>query len=212
MATQPAEPVTGPRYQQYMPLSELQGNLDNPKAHDLDGLEASMQRLGFVEPITVDERTGLLVSGHGRVDTLKARKDAGRELPEGIVERDGEWFAPVNRGWHSADDAEAKAALVALNRHVEQGGWLPRKLHDVLDELRTDSAHGLDGVGYTADALDKLAQELARETPPPTGADDEEGRLNVRYSVMVDCAGEKQQVELLERLAGEGFECRALLL
>ena len=35
--------------------------------------------------------------------------------------------------------------------------------------------------------------------------------LPEQYLVLVKCRDEKQQVELLERLGGEGLECMALL-
>jgi hypothetical protein len=32
-----------------------------------------------------------------------------------------------------------------------------------------------------------------------------------QYCVLVECASEKQQVELLEKLHGEGYKCKALI-
>lgn len=168
VATVTEGPVTGPRYQEYMRLSELRGNLANPKSHDLPLIEQSMGRFGYIEPITLDERTGLLISGHGRVDGLKARKDGGRTPPEGVVtDADAEWWVPVNRGWSSTDDVEAEAALVALNETTTAGGWVEDKLIAALNRQR-ESVHGLTGTGYNEETLKRLIEAAP---PPEPGGD-----------------------------------------
>ena len=62
---------------EYLPLSHLQVAPRNPKRHALDQLGASIGRFGYVEPIIVDERTGRLVAGHGRRDSLLRMPELG---------------------------------------------------------------------------------------------------------------------------------------
>jgi hypothetical protein len=79
----------------------------------------------------------------------------GDELPRGVLlGDDGAWTIPVDRGYASTDDEEALALIIALNRHVEQGGWQPAPLTDALEQLA--SGRGLDGIGYTSADLDLL--------------------------------------------------------
>ena len=146
-----------------MPLGELASNPQNAKLHDLDGVQSSIQRFGMVELITLDERTGQIVSGHGRRDTLAMMRDAGEPPPEDVQVKDGEWLVPVVRGWSSKDDNEAAAATVALNRYVETGGWDQGLLADLLQGV-AELPGGLQGVGYSND---DLADLLALVAGPP---------------------------------------------
>lgn len=149
-----------PRWVEYESVDALVANPKNPKAHDYDGLAESMDRFGYVDAVVVDDRTGLLVSGHGRVEYLRGRRAAGEDPPAGVtVAADGEWLVPVQHGWESSDDAEALAAVVALNRHVESGGWELEPLSAAL-ALVSDAA-GLNGTGFTEVDLGLLLDELA---------------------------------------------------
>lgn len=150
------------RWIEYRPLHSIIPAPVNPKGHALDELRASIERFGFIEPVIEDSRTGRLHAGHGRLETLAAAELAGLEPPEGIGRAGGRWTVPVVCGWSSANDDEAKAALVAVNRLVERGGWNVPDLSKMLDELR--AGPGLAGTGYTAPDLDAMLASLA---PPP---------------------------------------------
>lgn len=129
----------------------------NPKAHDLETIDASVGRFGIIDTIATDGRTGYIVSGHGRTKTLTAMKARGESPPEGVIlDKDGEWLVPVAVGWSSRTDAEAAAALIALNRTTELGGWVDESLLALLDELGDD----LDGVGFTEADREALAHLL----------------------------------------------------
>lgn len=144
----------------YVRLDQLVPALANPKAHDQDGLAASFDRFGYIEPIVEDDRTGRLLSGHGRLDQLQALYEAAHAAPDGIdVDEDGMWLAPVVRGWSSADDDEAQAAVIAVNRLVEKGGWEVEALAEQLEHLLTTPA-GLDGTGYIEPDLTALLASL----------------------------------------------------
>lgn len=145
---------------EYLPLDEVKPAKRNPKLHDDASLDASLDRFGFTEPVLLDERTGRLVAGHGRLERLRQARDRGDAAPEGIqVLRDGTWKIPVIRGWASRDDAEAEAYLVASNRIVETGGWDLPELADLLGAVQSTD-RGLEGVGYLDDDLDALLDSL----------------------------------------------------
>lgn len=157
-----------PRRTEYMPLDDLVKRMDprNPKGHDDAGIEASLRRFGYTTPIEVDERTGLLVAGHGRIDNLRTAWVRGDAVPEGVVlrERDGQWLVPVQRGWESTNDDEALAYMVATNWLVPAGGWTD-DLAPLLAELaQTDG--GLPP-GVSTDDLERLLAELDPQPAPP---------------------------------------------
>lgn len=146
-----------PRRLDYLPIDDLQGHPENPKDHDLGLLDESFDRFGFTEPVLLDERTGRLIAGHGRLERLRLRRDEGAAAPPGVVvRRDGTWTVPVIRGWSSADDDEARAYLVASNRITEAGGWHDDLLGPLLDDLRRASEDGLAGIGFSTDDVDAL--------------------------------------------------------
>lgn len=127
-------------------LGSLKRNPMNPKEHDEDLLHKSLSTFGYVEPIVMDERTGYMISGHGRQEVLQNLFDEGSEPPEGIEVQNGEWMVPVVSGWASQDDTEVHAVLVALNRTTERGGWNDSNLLAILQSL---SEHDLlDVTGY----------------------------------------------------------------
>lgn len=152
---------------EYQALDDVIPADRNPKDHDEQLIGASIGRFGFVEPPVVDERTGKLVGGHGRVDELRRRRDAGQDPPEGVrVDGAGVWLIPVMRGWSSASDDEAYAAGIALNRIGERGGWVRDELYDMLDGLsRTDD--GLLGLGYDQADMDLMLAEAERAKMEP---------------------------------------------
>lgn len=153
---------------EYVPLDQLAPATRNPKRHDHERLGESIDRLGFIESVVLDERTGRLVGGHGRCDHLAMLRAAGDPPPDGVVlADDGEtWLVATTRGWASADDAEAQVALVALNRVGEAGGWDPRGLVELLTEVNGADG-GLTGTGYTPNDLAVLLSSVAEPSAPP---------------------------------------------
>jgi DNA modification methylase len=140
---------------EYVPLSSLQIAARNPKKHALDQLGGSISRFGYVEPIIIDERTGRMVAGHGRRETLLRMRDSGEQPPTGVTQKDNDWFVPVVRGWASKSDKDAEAYLLASNRHVELGGWDDPELAKLLQEI------DLEGTGFTQDDLIELLDATA---------------------------------------------------
>lgn len=142
----------------YMPLSSLIRAPRNPKDHDIGQIDTSMNRWGYTAPVTVDERTGRLVAGHGRLETLVGKQGRGDSAPSHIREERGEWLVPVIRGLSFNSDADAEAYLVADNRLTELGGWNTQELADVLSSWEGELA--FEGVGYDRDDLDSMLHDL----------------------------------------------------
>jgi hypothetical protein len=148
-----------PRWIEYVALDELRPHPDNPKAHDVEELRASIDRFDFTEPHLVDERTGLLISGHGRREVLLLLRDEGADPPDGVLSAstaNGAWSVPVVRGWSSRDDAEAKAYLAAANQLTTRGGWDDRGLLTLLNDL--SAGPGLVGTGFGGEDVERLTR------------------------------------------------------
>lgn len=148
--------ISDQRRLEYVPLDELIPAEHNPKRHDLPAIGRSIDRFGYVEPIVVDERTGRLVAGHGRLEQLAAAKAAGADAPDGVVATDRGWRVPVLRGWASRSDADAAAYLAASNRLVELGGWDDVELGTLLADVTAVDAELATIAGFDAAELSRL--------------------------------------------------------
>lgn len=193
---------------EYMPLKAIKGAALNPKLHDVGALGQSLKRFGFTEAPTLDERTQRLVAGHGRIELLTALKARGKKPPDGVdVGKDGDWLVPVQRGWASKDDTEARAYVVASNKTSEAGGWDEDKLAAELAAIADDSVMALLGTGFDDDALAKLVGEDAGGGKRAGGS----RTTQAVFQVLVEVDGEAAQAKLLTKLESEGYKCRPLL-
>lgn len=154
------------RHIEHISLEELRADPGNPKGHSIEDITDSVGRLGFIEPVVTDGRTGYLISGHGRVETLTNLRNAGEPAPDGILVDPvtDEWLIPTVTGWESENDDEALAALIALNRTGEKGGWVDPQLLASLDRL-AQREDGLLGVGYGEQDIEALRRRLEGLTP-----------------------------------------------
>ena len=143
--------------QDRVPLERFQALPRNPKEHDIGAILLSLQRFGFIEPVVVNEITGHLLSGHGRVMALRVMKADGHKPPDGITTSDGSWLVPTD--FVPVPEDQEEAAAVALNRTVELGGWDESMLAQVLGDLASGEI-GLDGTGYDTQELDGLLRLL----------------------------------------------------
>ena len=190
---------------EYLPLSEIVGADNNPKDHDIGQIYQSIKRFGFTQPIMMNENTGKLLAGHGRLQTLQTMKDAGEKLPNRIKEKDGDWLVPVLKGISFEDDMEAQAYLIADNRLTELGGWNTGDLVESLQEM-IENGLDLDGIGYDFDDLENLVLDIDRDTfevEAMPEADDEETSVKIqvgRYRFKIE---PEQFYKWEERIAAE---------
>jgi hypothetical protein len=153
---------------EYVPLSELERWPRNPKKHDEPGIDASLERFGFTNPLMMDERTKRLVAGHGRLEALQRRQAAGKEPPKNIAKKGKDWMVPVVRGVSFASEAEAEAYLLADNRLTEIGGWDDKMMNDVLASLGSVDG-GLVGTGFSAEDVASMLRQASVDEKPPVG-------------------------------------------
>jgi hypothetical protein len=127
--------------------------------------------------------------------------DGRLKLIDGHLRRDIDPDMEVEVEVLDVSDEEARALLLSIDP-LAALAERQEQLHARLLELTpTDSAE--------LEALWREAAEACLEqeaTPEPTvGANREQ------YLILISCRDERQQLELLERLGGEGLECRAML-
>ncbi|MFI6813250.1 hypothetical protein ACIBG7_12600 [Nonomuraea sp. NPDC050328] len=203
-----------------MALASIPRAPRNPKDHDLEGIRAAIEQFGLLIAGELDDRTGRLVVGHGRLEVLEMMEAERVGAPSGVqVAENGAWMVPILRGWESRSDADAEAYLIASNHLSEKGGWHGHGLVDMLTSIAAIDAQLLAATGYDMDDLADLEEALNADRPtfdddeeplPDPGDADEEDRPTV-WGVVVTCENEDQQVELLQRLVKQGYKVRALM-
>lgn len=152
---------------EYVALSKLRRYPQNAKKHDLRLIHESVERFGLVAPPIVNEETGELLVGHGRLDALEQKRRLGAEPPAGVKVNGQDWLVPVVRGVSLAR-GEHGAYSVADNRLTEAGGWDATRLPALLAQIAETTA-GLRGVGYTPEDVARLtatAKEAAAAAMP----------------------------------------------
>ena len=168
------------------PIDGLVPDPQNARTHDepnVASIMASLQRYG--------QRTPLVVTRRGRViEKGNATHEAAKRLG----------WTHVAVVWVKDDATTTTGYALADNRTGELAGWDDARLLAAITTVR-DSDADLAG----ALLLDKLVGTL----PEPGDAEPEE--IEIPYGVVVTCANEEAQVELLEEFTKRGLQCRALL-
>lgn len=198
------------RHVEYVRLDDIERAPRNPKAHSSADIKRSIDHHGMGELLLLDERTGRLVAGHGRLDALMELHRDGRRLPGGLkADDDGMWMVPVVRGWESKSDEDAEAYLVASNALTTKGGWDDRDLVEMLGDLQ--QADVLTLTGYSDDDLAKMIQALDGQDTPPTYGDADTDELgDLQYTVVIECRDELAQQDALSVCHDHGWTARAV--
>ena len=147
---------------EYTKLSDILEADRNVKDHDIGAIHESMNRFGFTSPLLLNESSGKLVAGHGRIEALKQKKQFSEEPPINIkVDDDGDWLVPVIRGVSFKTEEEAQAYLLADNRLVELGGWNTSELIEELEKLAEESS--LQGTGFDDSDIQAMYEDLEKQ-------------------------------------------------
>lgn len=126
------ERVDGLRAADYNPRVSLSEGMK-----EYQKLKKSIETFGLVEPLILNDRTGVLVGGHQRLTVLK---DLGIENVE-VVHVD-------------LDEAHEKALNVALNKI--SGKWDADKLEDLLRDLDLNFDIDVELTGFDTDELNTM--------------------------------------------------------
>lgn len=165
-------------------ISDIRFDNENARKHSKKNLAAIANSLKlFGQRKPIVIHNGVVIAGNG---TLEAAQTLGWEQIE-VVHTPEEW-----------DADKAKAFALADNRSAELAEWDNEVLLEQLLEL-ADAGWTLEDIGFTTPAEDK-----------PLDADEVE--LDEKYEVVIQCADEFHQQELLLRLSEEGLKVRAIVL
>lgn len=147
---------------EYLSLTDLLSRLHpaNPKNHDIPLIAQSFREHGYGSSGMLDDRTGLILCGHGRAETLAWMKEREEEPPRYIENRDGEWYCPVERGYSSMNDSQALAYITIDNQSTIAGGWDNEALAKLLITVKESEDSKLTSTGFTPGEFDHLLQEL----------------------------------------------------
>jgi hypothetical protein len=127
--------------------------------------------------------------------------DGRLKLIDGHLRRDIDPDMEVEVEVLDVNEEEARALLLSIDPLAELAET-QEQLHARLMEITpTDSAE-LEALWR--EAVEACLEEKA--TPEPTV-----GGSREQYLILITCRDEQQQIELLERLGGEGMECRAMV-
>lgn len=121
-------------------LHEDPGNVRKHGPKNLAAIRDSLTTFGQVEPLVVQQKTGLVIGGNGR---LAAMRDMGWQECD-VVEID-------------ADDTKAARIGIALNRTGELAEWDSDALAKLLQSIPDDE---LGSVGFDAKELNDLIAQL----------------------------------------------------
>jgi hypothetical protein len=183
-----------------MKLSELVQDPVNANIGTLRGktaVEVSLATCGAGRSIVTD-RNGTILAGN---KTAAAAQLAGLNQEVILVDSDGSKLVVVRRTDLDAADKKAKTLAVADNRTAELGlEWDPTVLKDLSTVLDLQPY-------FSTGEL----QEIINPTVEEAEGDKELTMSNdLTFKVIVECASEQEQFELLTRFEKEGLKCQAL--
>jgi ParB-like chromosome segregation protein Spo0J len=169
-------------------VTSLIANPRNPNRHpdkQIAMLAKIIRHQGWRAPITVSNRSGFVVTGHGRLEAAKLLQ----------VEK-----VPVDRQ-DFATEADEWAHLIADNRIAELAEIDNTELSELLKEL--DGKIELDLAGF--DDVD-----ANNESDSSAHAKDISDQIGEKFEVVIECRDESAQREAFEKFSNEGFKCRLL--
>lgn len=165
----------------------------NANEGDIGAIVESFVSNGFWGRVIVDTRTGEVLAGNHRV--MAAVQLMMPQIPVEYV---------------TTDNAEhALRILAADNRINRLGRDDENKLAELLAEL-SNTETGLAGTGFSGDDLDQLISDLAGTAPEIEASAQDVQNVGEQFVIIIECEGESQQSELLERFIEEGISCKAL--
>jgi hypothetical protein len=165
----------------------------NPRLHpeaQRQALEALYREIGFARSLLAYELPDgrlKLIDGH-----LRQALDPDMEVDVEVLD---------------VNDAEARALLLSLDPLAQLADYDGA----VLDELRRSAATESDALAnlwQTITAAGAAVEESLTRARKSVG---EEPDVPEQFLVLIECASEQEQTELLHRLKRQGLKCKALL-
>jgi ParB-like chromosome segregation protein Spo0J len=155
----------------------------NPRRGDVERIKGSLQDHGQFRAIVVRQADMMVLAGNH--STIAMRELGWRKALAHLID---------------CSDDEARRIVLVDNRTADAAHYDEGLLRELLTELEGDYT----GTGYEEDELQRLLDKATEPSPDPVLIPDS-------FEIIVSVENEAQQREMLERLTGEGFRCRALL-
>jgi len=133
---------------QFWPLERLIPYENNPRTHShkqVKQIARSLKKFGFVNPLIVDENSGLL-AGHGRL--LAARQLGLTEVPVIAVDH--------------LTEIEKRAYILADNKLALNADWDDQKLREVLATLQKE-LFDTPVTGFDEQEIEQLTADLREQ-------------------------------------------------
>lgn len=173
-------------------LDRLRPHPRNPRRGDVAAIRRSIRANGWFGAVIAQKSTGHILAGNHRY--LAARREGAKTVP--VV-------------WLDVDDAAALRILLVDNRTADLAGTEDESLANLLRDLAEDTG-SLAGTGYSGQELEALLDKLNAQVDEDE-AEDQSAELGNVWQIVVDCASEAEQQELLAKLSADGFDCKALV-
>jgi len=159
----------------------------NPRLHP-DSQRAALQLLydeiGFARSLLAYELPDgrlKLIDGH-----LRAKMDADMEVEVEVLD---------------VSDAEARALLLAIDPLAQMAGYEA----ETLAELRAVAEKDSQAIKSLWQVIEAASKDTQRRLNAARAADE----VPETFLVLIECASEEQQLQLLERFRDEGLKCEA---
>ena len=146
-------------YIEYFRLQDLIKMERNPKLHSAK-IDDSFAEYGYVEPVLIDEGSGKLVAGHGRLERLEKQYGLEMEPPSRIkVHSDGSWMVPVIRGVTFDSPTKAEEYGITSNLLTIDGGFDTTELEQLIDE----GIHPIGTEAVLEAEMSEIMEEVEKE-------------------------------------------------
>lgn len=172
-------------------VSDLTPYDRNARTHSekqIEQIVASIRKFGWTNPVLIDEN-GVVIAGHGRIEA--AKKLGMDKVPCLVID--------------GLTDAERRALTLADNQLALNAGWDEELVKAELADLR-GLGFDLEVIGFDDKFISGLFDD-EDEHPAQTGQ-----LIESKFSIVVECADEMAQGELLAEFENRGLSCRALML
>ena len=142
----------------------------------------------------------------GYADALIARElpDGKLKLIDGHLRRETTPDATVPVLVLDLTEEEADKLLLTLDPLAAMATANQAAVEKLLETVRTDSK-------AVEALLERVAGESAWQAVNEQAEAGEQSQLRESFNILVECADEAQQAELLQRFIAEGLKCRALI-
>ena len=186
-------------YDRLVDIVDVIPNPRNPNKHtekQIEVLARIIQSQGWRTPITVSNRSGFVVRGHGRL--MAAQKLGAQYVPVDFQDYENE--------------AQEWADLVADNRVAELSDTDEKMLKDLLQEIKAGAFEmDLDLTGYTDEEIEDILK---------TEEEKQEDELSQRlggdfsyeehYGVIIECNSEAHQQEVYNKMIADGYKVKVV--